>query len=30
MRQFLDTLVALVSPVAFAVAVAVASDGLKW
>jgi hypothetical protein len=30
MRRFLDTLVSIASPLAFAVAVAVASDGLKW
>jgi hypothetical protein len=30
MRRFLDTLVSLASPLAFAIAVAVASGGLKW
>jgi hypothetical protein len=30
MRRFLDTLVSIASPLAFAVAVVLASDGLKW
>jgi hypothetical protein len=30
MRRWLETLGSIVSPLAFAVAVALASDGLKW
>jgi hypothetical protein len=30
MRRFLDSIGAIASPLAFAVAVAIASDGLKW
>ena len=30
MRRFVDTLVSIASPLAFAVAVALATDGLKW
>ena len=30
MRRFLDTLVSIASPLAFAFAVALASNGLKW
>ena len=30
MRRFVDTLVSIASPLAFALAVALASDGLKW
>jgi hypothetical protein len=30
MRRFVDTLVSIASPLVFAIAVAAASDGLKW
>ncbi len=30
MRRFIDTLVSIASPLAFAIAVAAAADGLKW
>ena len=30
MRRFLDTLGSVASPLVFAIAVALASDGLKW
>ena len=30
MRRVVDTLVSIASPLAFALAVALASDGLKW
>jgi hypothetical protein len=30
MRRFLETFGSIASPLAFAVAVAMASDGLKW
>jgi hypothetical protein len=30
MRRFLESLGSIASPLAFAVAVAIASDGLKW
>jgi hypothetical protein len=29
-RRFLDSLAAIATPLAFAIAVALASDGLKW
>jgi hypothetical protein len=30
MRRFIDTLGSIASPLAFAIAVVLASDGLKW
>jgi hypothetical protein len=29
-RRFLDRLASIASPIAFAIAVAITSDGLKW